>query len=153
MKQAVYIIGIVLVLLIGSSWVSKTLASRNGGSEIVSKTGIHWHSQLSIYIKGEQKHIPANVGIPPGAIGHPANLHTHDADNVIHMEFPGIVRSSKLEIGDFFKIWGKQFSSTCILEYCNGPEGTVVMKVNGATTTEFEKYRMKDGESIEIRFE
>lgn len=104
---------------------------------------------LSIYINGEKKEIPANLGI--GAIHKP--IHTHDATGVIHMEMQGLVTKEDTKLGNFFVIWGKQFNSNCIFDTCNGDVGTVKMTVNGQESYEFEDHLMKDGDKIEIRFE
>ncbi len=118
-------------------------------SAIVSKNGIHYHPKLDIYLKGQLQTIPVGVGI--GAVHLP--IHTHAADNIIHLEFSGLVTLDNTRLGEFFKIWGKQFNSNCIFDNCNGPSGTVKMLVNGLPNNDFEKYPMKDNDKIEIRYE
>ncbi|MDP2647970.1 MAG: hypothetical protein Q8P35_01880 [Candidatus Yanofskybacteria bacterium] len=108
---------------------------------------MHIHPQLSVVIKGEKQVIPAEVGISAVCM---RPLHTHDDTGTIHVEFP---RQYSATVGDFFKIWEKQFNNTCIFDRCNGSEGTVKMLVNGAENTEFEHYVMKDLDNIEIRYE
>ncbi len=119
-------------------------------SELISKNGIHWHPELSIYVKGEKQEINANLGMGAGMM---AAVHTHDTTGVLHLEPRGRVTKNDTKIGVFFKIWRKQFSSNCIFDSCNGPEGTVKMLVNGAENNEFENYQMNDKDKIEIRFE
>lgn len=119
-------------------------------SEILSQNGLHWHSKLRIFVKGKEQEIPANIGIA-GNIHQP--IHTHEKDNVIHLEFSGIVKKNDTKIGRFFTIWGKKFSATCIFDNCNETEGKVKMTVNSKESKEFENYRMRDGDNIEIRFE
>ena len=118
-------------------------------NSIVSKTGIHYHPKLDIYIKGQLQTIPTDVGL--GAVHLP--IHTHDADNIIHLEFSKLVTLDNTRLEEFFKIWGKQFNSNCIFDNCNGPNGTVKMFVNGQPNNEFEKYPMKTDDKIEIRYE
>ncbi len=118
-------------------------------NSIVSQTGIHYHPKLDIYIKGQLQTIPADVGI--GAVHLP--IHTHDTDNIIHLEFSKLVTLDNTRLGEFFKIWGKQFNSDCIFDNCNGPSGTIKMFVNGQPNNDFEKYPMKDDDKIEIRYE
>lgn len=118
-------------------------------NEIISQRGIHWHSELTITIKGQRQEIPANVGL--GAVHQP--IHTHDSTGVIHLEMQGLVRRDDTKLDRFFKIWGKEFNSNCILDSCNGAEGKVIMKVNGNENAEFENYEMKDKDKIEILYE
>lgn len=68
---------------------------------------------------------------------------THDTDNIIHMEFSGLVRKDDLKIGKFFIIWGKQLRG----------DGFVKMTVNGQENTDFDNYLMKDGDKIEIFYQ
>lgn len=118
--------------------------------DIIAHRGLHWHPELSISIKGTPQEIPANLGI--GAVHNP--IHTHDSTGVLHLEFEGLrVTKDDVRLGKFFKLWGKQFTSTCILDTCNGPEGQVKMTVNGKPNTEYDQYIMRDKDKIEILFE
>src|SRR3989344_4523225 len=78
--------------------------------EIISKNGLHWHSQIAIFVKGERQEIPSGIGI--GVVHNP--IHTHDSNGEIHLEFPSVVRKDDLRLGKFFEAWGKQFTSECI---------------------------------------
>jgi hypothetical protein len=91
--------------------------------EIVSRSGLHWHSELRIYIKGKPQDIPANIGI--GVVHNP--VHTHEPGGPIHLEFDGLVTIDDLRLREFFKAWGKRLDRDCVFEYCNGPDGTVTM--------------------------
>lgn len=123
--------------------------SASSGSPIVSQQGLHWHVEVSISVFGEQQIIPANIGLIPREQA----IHTHDEDNIIHLEFGGTVRQDDIRLGRFFEIWGRAFDATCIFDNCNGVEGTVSMLVNGGPSVEFENYIMQDGDRIEIAFE
>ncbi len=143
----------VIAVIIGGSvgwfiWYIATLP-QTPSSETISKSGIHWHPRLAIFIKDKAQEIPANLGI--GAVHNP--MHTHDSTGVIHLEFQGVVRKNDLYLGRFFKIWGKQFNENCIFEYCNGPDGKIKMTVNGTENNEFQNYPMRDSDQIEIRYE
>ncbi len=121
-------------------------------SEIVSKNGLHWHPKLSIYIKGEKQELTDAIGL--GAVHQPLHTHAEDyKDGVIHMEMQGMITKDDTRLGNFFRIWGKVFSSTQIFDKTNGDEGMVKMTVNGQENTGFENYKMKDGDVIEIRYE
>lgn len=112
-------------------------------SEIISRTGFHWHPTLTIYVKGEKQELPPNIGL--GAIHQP--IHTHDDDNkdgVIHMEFQGLVQKEDTTLGQFFKNWDKDMRSF----------GTNMrMKVNDTENTEYENYPMQDKDKIELWFD
>lgn len=111
-------------------------------SDIVSRNGFHWHSELAIYVKGEKQNIPANIGI--GAIHQP--IHTHDDSNqgIVHMEFQGLVLKQDITLGRFFKNWDKDMRSF---------GANMKMLVNGKENIEYENYIMRDKDKIELRFE
>ncbi len=112
-------------------------------SEVISKQGLHWHSTLVISVKGEKLEIPANIGL--GAVHNPIHTHVEDAPaGVIHMEFGGLVRKDDTKLGGFFKAWNKDIKSF-------GPN--MKMTVNGIESTEFENYKMQDGDKIELRYD
>ena len=117
---------------------------------LISRKGIHWHTNLSIKIQGVEQEIPKDIGIK-GLIHNP--VHTHDLDGVIHLEFSGRVTQSDIRLSEFFKAWGKTFSKDCIFEFCTGLVGTVTMQVNGEQDTLFENYLMQDGDRVEIRYD
>lgn len=118
-------------------------------TEVISKIGIHTHPQLLITIKGENVVPRGGIGLGPIQLG----IHTHDPDNVLHIEKNGTVRESDITVGKFFEIWGKDFSNSTILGNVNGPDGTVTMLVNGEENFEFEKYKMQEGDKIQILYE
>jgi len=117
--------------------------------DIITTTGIHRHPQVSILIHGAPQKIPASFGI--GVIEQ--KIHTHDTSGTLHVEMGGLVTKKDIEVNEFFRLWGRQFNSECIFEFCNGPEGTVTMTVNREPSVEFENYLMQDGDRIEIRYE
>lgn len=118
-------------------------------SDVISKSGIHWHPELTISIKGQKQDIPANIGLGVTE----QSIHTHDATGTLHLEIQGLVTREDIKLGRFFKIWGKQFNSNCIFDSCNSPNGKVKMLINGKENNEFENYPMQDKDKIEIRYE
>lgn len=138
----VFIVGAYLLL-------SKTSKPSVPKEQILAENGLHWHPTLTITIKGEKQEIQKDIGI--GAIHQP--IHTHDASGVIHLEIQGLVKKDDTKLGNFFKNWGKKFSSTQIFDKVNGPEGKIRMLVNGKENKDFENYLMKDGDKIEIHYE
>ncbi len=108
--------------------------------DIISENGLHWHPELEIYVKGEKIEIPQNVGL----VGVHSPIHTHEDLPIIHLEFGGQVREDDTKLGEFFKVWRKDF-----MEFGE----TVTMTVNGEINTEFENYKMKDGDKIVLSYE
>lgn len=157
MKQYGIIGGIAVIVLVGGIWMSNGLSEKStdesvdeSEDSILSRNGIHYHPQLEIYIHGEKQDIPANIGL----VGVHSPIHTHDADGIIHLEYEkGVVYGDDTKLGNFFRIWDKEFNSNQVFNYTNGPDGNVFMTVNDEPNEEFENYEMKDGDRIEIRYE
>ncbi len=150
-KRAIFW-GVVLFAVGGGIWaLARNVATQSPlpAEEIISRNGLHWHSQIAIFIKGERQEMSPTIGL--GVVHNP--IHTHDSKGEIHLEFPSAVRKNDLRLGRFFEVWGKEFTSECIFDFCNGIEGVVKMSVNEEENQEFEDYVMKDGDKIEIRYE
>ncbi len=138
MKTGLIIGGVVVVLLLGSVWLSRSL--ENSNPDVLSQNGLHSHPTLTIYVKGEKVEIPQDIGL--GATHRP--VHTHDDLPIIHLEFSGIVRKEDVMLGEFFKSWERDMRSL----------GTNMrMTVNGEENTEYENYVMRDGDKIELRYD
>ena len=146
------IIGTGIVLVGAVVYFSKTQAPSTPSENVVAANGLHWHPKLAVYTNGEKQEFTDSIGL--GAIHQKMHTHTEDyKDGVVHMEMTGVVTKEQTRLGNFFRIWGKEFSSTQIFDKTNGPEGTVKMSVNGKENTDFENYEMKDKDLIEITFE
>lgn len=114
--------------------------------EVVSQTGVHWHPELEMYVKGERVTIPPNIGLGGGEM----KVHTHDDMPKIHYEYAaGPVTKDMAKLGAFFTTWGKTFNSGQLID----TKGTVKMTVNGQDNSEYENYVVKDGDKIVIRAE
>ena len=146
------IIGTGIVLVGAVVYFSKTQAPSTLSENVVAANGLHWHPRLAVYTNGEKQEFTDSIGL--GAVHQKMHTHTEDyKDGVVHMEMTGVVTNEQTRLGNFFRIWGKKFSSTQIFDKTNGPEGTVKMSVNGKVNTDFENYEMKDKDLIEITFE
>src|SRR3989338_3283192 len=146
------VIGTGIVLIGAVVYFSKTQAPSTLSENVVAANGLHWHPRLAVYTNGEKQEFTDSIGL--GAIHQKMHTHTEDyKDGVVHMEMTGVVTKEQKRLGNFFRIWGKKFSSTQIFDKTNGPEGTVKMSVNGKVNTDFENYEMKDKDLIEITFE
>ncbi len=100
----------------------------------------HIHSYLSITVDGQEITIPPGVGISGGREKY---IHTHDDSGTIHIETPF---DYPFTLGDFFKVWGKQFNANCVGEYC----GRVDVIVNGQEISDPWDYVLKNGDEITI---
>ena len=111
-------------------------------SDIVSRSALHWHPELTIYVKGEKQEIPANIGI--GAVHQPVHTHDDSDKGIIHLEFQGLTRKQDIMLGQFFKNWDKDIRSF---------GANMKMTVNGEENTEYENYVMRDKDKIELHYE
>jgi hypothetical protein len=106
------------------------------GCQTSEQTLFHIHTHLTIFVNGQQRQVPAGIGIP-GAVATQTPqgpfidsgtcfywLHTHAADGIIHIESP-VKRTYTL--GEFFDEWEQPLSSSQA-----GPaRGKVTVIVNG----------------------
>lgn len=151
LKKAIYIIIPIAVIGLAYAFLSLQETPTNNAidNSDIPNYPIHWHPKLEIIIKGQQQTIPPNLGLT-GAAHQP--IHTHDSTGVLHYE-NNRPTFENMRLGYFFeKVWRKTFKSTCILNYCNGDEGTVKMFVNNLENNEFENYIPKDADEITIEF-
>ena len=86
---------------------------------------IHQHVRLIVYIGEERVLVPAGIGIDPGG---QRVIHTHDDSGVLHIEDN---RIREYRLGDFFKLWGRELTSTCLIGYCSNETHRVRVFVNG----------------------
>ncbi len=135
--------------------------SRTTGYVSLPDKPIHWHPHLEIMIKDEKVIIPANIGMGTSYSNSPfydsmmdmTNMHTHDNSGTLHWEVMMHAPTRKdLYLGNFFQVWEKTFNENCIFEFCNGPEGSVEMSVNGKQNHDFENYIVRDADEIVIEF-
>jgi hypothetical protein len=100
------------------------------------QTVFHIHTHLTIFVNGQQRQVPAAIGIP-GAVAQQTSagpfvdsgtcfywLHTHAADGIIHIESP-VERTYTL--GDFFDEWGQPLGP----DQAGPAKGKVTAIVNG----------------------
>ena len=145
-----WIIGFIVIIVGLFGW-SQLMQSSD--PNIVARSGLHWHPQLTIYVKGEHVEIPADIGVGPQYIGKPTHgdggmamtaIHTHEDMPVIHLEFSGVVRKEDIMLGRFFEIWGKDMPSF---------GENMRMTINGSENSEFEKYIMRDKDIIVLQYD
>ncbi len=159
--KPIYIMLIVIILIFGSLFVLFRSSNKTQNINGVPQQPIHWHPKLKIIIKGEEQFIPPNIGISIGnnidnqiSDMRMSPTHTHESDGTIHLENNRPwEKPETLTLGYFFKIWGKNFNSSCVFEYCNDNNRKLIMTVNGKPNFELEKYVMKDKDEIVIEYE
>jgi hypothetical protein len=135
------VIGVLAVVILGALLWSGSSEPQAASVEILSRSGLHWHPEISIYVKGVRQEIPAGIGL--GAVEDP--IHTHDASGVIHLEMEGLVRRADTTLGEFFAVWNKTFADF--------GTATPRMLVNGQENSELLDYPMKDKDKIELYFD
>ena len=145
------VVGVVIFSFSGTPATPRESSSTIPKDQIITENGLHWHPTLAIYIEGEKQEIPANIGLGAEHL----SIHTHEDANegVIHMEFSEQVLREDTRLGNFFITWGKPFSKSQIFDKKNTGDKKVTMTVNGKVNNEYEKYQMKDGNEIIIRYE
>ena len=157
--KPIYIVIFLVILVFGSFF----LLFRNSSSQNVNgipQQPIHWHPKLKIIINGEKQLIPVGIGINIGkSMDYEISgmrmspTHTHESDGTIHLENNRPWQKPEtLTLGYFFKVWDKNFNSSCIFEYCNNENGTLTMTINGKPNYEFDKYVMHDKDKIVIEY-
>lgn len=121
--------------------------------DIVSRDGLHWHPEITIYVKGIKQEIPqmglTNMDMSKLHAMHKRMQaqHMHEGPNengIIHLEFNGVVRKEALMLGQFFKNWGKDIRSF---------GANMRMTVGGIENIEYENYVIHDGDKIELRYD
>ncbi len=86
----------------------------------------HVHSQLAIFIEGEQVPVPGQIGIRDNCLFW---LHTHGEDGLIHVEAP-----ERLEytLGQFFAVWGQSLGAEQLLDRTADASHEIRATVNGS---------------------
>jgi len=122
--------------LAGTSAATAGQAIDGIGCQTSEQTVFHIHTHLTIFVNGQQRQVPAGIGIP-GAVAQQAQggpfigsgtcfywLHTHAADGIVHIESP-VQRTYTL--GEFFDEWGQPLGPGQVGQ----AHGKVTVIVNG----------------------
>lgn len=158
--KPIYIIIFVIILIFGGFILLFRNQSPKQNTSGVPQQPIHWHPKLKIIIKGEEQFIPPNIGITIGnnidnqiSGMRMSPTHTHESDGTIHLENnKPWLKPETLTLGYFFKVWGKNFNNSCIFEYCNRENESLIMTVDGKPNYEFGTYVMHDKDEIVIEY-
>ena len=88
--------------------------------QTAEQTVFHIHTHLTIFVHGQQRQVPAGIGIPHAVAQQTSAgpfvdsgrcfywLHTHAADGIIHIESP---EQRTFTLGDFFDEWNQPLSA------------------------------------------
>jgi len=121
-------------------WADGDTATGGGGSPVdgipcgAANETFHIHSHLSIFVNGDAKAFPAQVGIPqltPTTDCH-YYVHTHDHSGKIHMEAPA---AQDFTLGNLFDIWGQPLTATNVAGVTNLPMSVYIY--DATTITQF----------------
>ena len=122
----------------------------------------HIHASLSMYVDGELVQIPANIGIDDS--GFLDFVHTHEADNIVHLHnVNGQSPPDFITLDQFFDVWREKgglagnnpdslLSATQLLDNQVDGDGSLRMYVNGIRTMDFENYVIHDGDQIVLSY-
>jgi hypothetical protein len=136
------------VLLIGGLlWIGAQEEDPN--NPLVAHAGVHYHAKLSVEVNGKEEEIPQGIGLISG-MEHPHQMHTHEKDQIVHVEIPGRVHEDEMRLMNFFKVWGKEFTASSLLGVVATPTQKVFMMVNGKDEPLLGNYPIKDGDEIKI---
>lgn len=105
---------------------------------------LHIHPHLEIEINGQKQAIPQGIGVSSNVM---RVIHTHDDTGKLHVESP-VPHTFKLQ--DFFTVWEKTFSDSCIFEYCNNETHQLRMTVNSQPSSAYGELPLKDLDNIRI---
>ncbi|MBI2647554.1 hypothetical protein HYW99_03685 [Candidatus Woesearchaeota archaeon] len=158
--KPIYIVIFIIIAVFAIFFTLLRNPPSNQNANGIPQQPIHWHPKLKIIIKGEEQFISSGIGINIGkSIDYDISgmrmspTHTHESDGTIHLENnKPWQKPETLTLGYFFKVWGKNFNSSCIFEHCNGENGTLKITVNGKENFEFNKYIMHDEDEIIIEY-
>lgn len=110
-------------------------------------TEYHIHPELSIFVNGTEVPVPLNLGVKTTGM---TAIHTHDEKGVIHVEAP---IKKDFTLGDFFAVWGKDFSSTKLLDNTVNENTEIVVTVNGQKVDTYENTIIRDKDKIVISYQ
>ena len=126
--------------MLGSSIAYAIISAVPSSNQVQS----NWRALIAIVIFNEQYLIPADIGVSNQTT---AKVFTTNSDGIIYRTGTEDVR-----LKDFFDEWGKNFNSTCILDYCNNANNSMRMYVNNKESMDYELYVIKNGDFILIDY-
>jgi hypothetical protein len=138
-KKQIFTI-IILIAFLGSSLAFAINYAIPSGNQVQA----NWRAGLSIVIFNDLYPIPADIGVKNETYD---KLFTLNSDGIIYK-----TGEESATLGEFFKIWGENFNSTCILDYCNNENNSMRMYVNNIENFDYELYSIKNNDFILIDY-
>jgi hypothetical protein len=134
-------------VIVGLLWVGARADDPN--NKLVARDGVHYHAKLSVVVNGEEQEIPSGIGLIAG-MEHPHQMHTHEKDSIVHVEIPGRVYEHDMRLVNFFKVWGKDLSTSTVLGVVPTSTQKIFMTVNGKDEPLLGDYQIKDEDDIKV---
>lgn len=103
---------------------------------------------LSVFVDGEPVGVPANIGIDT-TTGYHSPLHTHTPDGVIHFEAD---EPSAFTLGQFFTMWGVEFSAQRLGTFTPQEDAAVHVYVNGSPVDDPTNYEIRGGDNVVVAY-
>jgi plastocyanin domain-containing protein len=159
MKKTLFIVGVIALIAGLIYWGGASKRKERSELESMSSrevalrsttdmtTEYHIHPELSIFMNGTEVPIPLNLGVK--ATGMTA-IHTHNEKGVIHVEAP---IKKDFTLGDFFAVWGKDFSQTKLLDTTVDDKSEIIVTVNGQKVDTYENTVVGDKDKIVISYQ
>jgi hypothetical protein len=104
------------------------------------------YPHIRIVIDGKEEPIPANIGVEENCM---RPVHTYDETGTIHVE---AAKTVNIPLGEFFRLWKKEFSRNQILDHVRDAEHEIVMFVDGKPSEAFGDLVMRDRQEILIEY-
>ena len=114
----------------------------------VGDESYHVHALLSVFVDGEPVEVPANIGIDT-TTGYHSPLHTHTPDGVIHFEAD---EPSAFTLGQFFTMWGVDFSAQRLGPFTPEGDNAVQVYVNGTPVEDPTTYEINEGDNVVVAY-
>lgn len=101
---------------------------------------------LQLNINGQPQAIPANYGQSESG---KQIFNSAGANGDIHVQSP---EDTNYTLGDFFVLWGGQFSQQCLLNHCSSEPGMLRMTVNNQPNDKYHNYIIQPNDRIVITY-
>lgn len=101
---------------------------------------------LQLNINGQPQAIPANYGQSESG---KYIFNSASANGDIRVQSP---EDTNYTLGDFFVLWGGQFSPQCLLNHCSSEPGMLKMTVNNQPNDKYHNYIIQPNDRIAITY-
>ena len=128
------------LLLVAVVFVIFYLTGQNTGTKKVGavqcnaneQLQTHYHAHLTIIQDGQERPIPANIGITESCLYW---IHTHDSSGIVHIEAPADQATHTFTLGDFFDVWQQPLDTTHVATFTLTSGQKLVAYVDGQAYT------------------